>query len=381
MGKSAGKPPEPVNVVGAAQAEGAANKEAIRESALVNQINQITPYGSRTYSGEIGEPGRTETISLTPEGEATVQQQQQLAQTLSTFANQYSPQVTEALGQPLSFSGLPTIPTDYNESRGRVEQATYDRLTNLLRPDVEQNRQRLEVNLSNRGIPTTSRAYETATGNFERSAAEQFLQAANQAVLAGGQEQAQQFGQALTGRQQGIQEVLQQRAVPINELSALIQGAPAVNLPNFSPTAQYNQQPVDIGGILGLNQAGRNAAYQGQVAQANAGNQAAASAATAALMAGALIAASSRRIKRNKRPIAHVLPRLARMPVEAWEYIAEPGTTHIGPYAEDFKALFGVGDGETINLLDAVGVAFQGIKECGALIAHLSGRVARLEAT
>ena len=73
---------------------------------------------------------------------------------------------------------------------------------------------------------------------------------------------------------------------------------------------------------------------------------------------------------------ADVLSAVAALPVDRWRYKSETGLSqqlHIGPYAEDFKASFGVGDGVTINTTDALGV-------CLAAIKALTARVASLEA-
>ncbi len=73
---------------------------------------------------------------------------------------------------------------------------------------------------------------------------------------------------------------------------------------------------------------------------------------------------------------AGVLAGVVALPVDAWRYKPETGLeqqTHIGPYAEDFRAAFGVGDGVTINTMDAVGV-------CLAAIKALSEKVEALEA-
>jgi hypothetical protein len=62
---------------------------------------------------------------------------------------------------------------------------------------------------------------------------------------------------------------------------------------------------------------------------------------------------------------------------DAWRYKSETGLelqTHIGPYTEDFRAAFGVGDGVTISTIDAIGV-------CLATIKTLSEKVETLEAT
>ena len=68
MGGSSPPPaPTPPDPVKTAQAQSQANRAAIRESAKVNQINQITPFGRTSWSGTIGGPDRTQTTSLNPE--------------------------------------------------------------------------------------------------------------------------------------------------------------------------------------------------------------------------------------------------------------------------------------------------------------------------
>lgn len=51
-------------------------------------------------------------------------------------------------------------------------------------------------------------------------------------------------------------------------------------------------------------------------------------------------------------------------PVSKWTYKGED-TLHIGPMAEDFQKAFGVGDGKTISVIDAIGVLFAAVQELG----------------
>jgi hypothetical protein len=84
----------------------------------------------------------------------------------------------------------------------------------------------------------------------------------------------------------------------------------------------------------------------------------------------AALAPSSKKLKHKKEKVDEevVLKGLKKLSVEKWDY--KPGIadekTHIGAYAEDFKDTFGVGDGKTINLVDAIGVnmlAIQGLSK------------------
>ena len=57
------------------------------------------------------------------------------------------------------------------------------------------------------------------------------------------------------------------------------------------------------------------------------------------------------------------MAKLARLRIETWSYKANPSVRHIGPMAQDFAALFGVGDDPRhILLSDATGVAYAAIQ-------------------
>jgi hypothetical protein len=57
--------------------------------------------------------------------------------------------------------------------------------------------------------------------------------------------------------------------------------------------------------------------------------------------------------------------RLEKLPLYTWKYKGEK-TTHMGPMAQEFKKIFGVGDGKTIHSSDAIGVFLASAKEAMA---------------
>jgi len=90
---------------------------------------------------------------------------------------------------------------------------------------------------------------------------------------------------------------------------------------------------------------------------------------------------SSKALKTEKATIDYnaVLAALEAVPVERWRYIdgAVPddiNESHIGPYAEDFLSAFSVGDGRTINFMDAIGVSLACIKALAARVEELEAR-------
>lgn len=94
-------------------------------------------------------------------------------------------------------------------------------------------------------------------------------------------------------------------------------------------------------------------------------------------LAGAFLL-SSKDAKTNKRqPEMSVLDAVRDMPVEQWSYKDGMGDgggrDHIGPYAEDFQRATGLGDGQTISIVDAIGVNMRATQE-------LADKVDRIEA-
>lgn len=64
---------------------------------------------------------------------------------------------------------------------------------------------------------------------------------------------------------------------------------------------------------------------------------------------GTLSEGSSRTYKQDVNILEpqEVLERIAQLKISEWSYIRSPGSRHFGPMAEDFYALFGLGDGPT----------------------------------
>ena len=77
-----------------------------------------------------------------------------------------------------------------------------------------------------------------------------------------------------------------------------------------------------------------------------------------------------------------LLQRLAQLPISEWNYKTEcDGVKHIGPTAQDFKAVFGVGsDGKSISTIDPSGIALAAIKELTKKNAELTTKLEKLQA-
>ncbi|MBP0484677.1 tail fiber domain-containing protein [Sagittula salina] len=87
---------------------------------------------------------------------------------------------------------------------------------------------------------------------------------------------------------------------------------------------------------------------------------------------------SSKEAKTDKKPARGVLETLKSMPVEDWRYKPGQGDggRHVGPYAEDFHAATGKGDGKTIPVVDAIGVTMGAVQELAKKVEKMEGRTA-----
>ena len=75
--------------------------------------------------------------------------------------------------------------------------------------------------------------------------------------------------------------------------------------------------------------------------------------------------ASARYLKENFTPINDqtILSKIVELPITQWNYKSDKDALHIGPVAEDFYSIFGLGDSSTsISTIDPSGIALVGVK-------------------
>ena len=235
------KPPDPAAV---AAAQGEANREAAITSAIVNNSNEISPYGNVTYTQSGTEtvdgmeiPRFTRTVELTPEQQTMLGQQNQLGIALNELG----------IGQVGRLGGVLDTPIDL----GTTEQARMDAqnaILSRLEPQFDRDRSQLESSLVNRGLVPGSEAYREGMDELNRARTD----ARMQAVLAGSREQGHQAQLRLAERNQ-----------PINEISALMSGG-QVTVPQFSAPYQQGIQPAPVADSIWN-------AYNAEMNNANAG--------------------------------------------------------------------------------------------------------------
>lgn len=121
-----------------------------------------------------------------------------------------------------------------------------------------------------------------------------------------------------------------------------------------------------------------NQQYSGQLAAWQANQQAESSGISGLFqgigsIAGAAITLSSRHAKHKAKLVAEgaALEAIKGLPIQSWNY--KPGLgadggkgRHIGPYAQDFTAATGSGNGTVLHLADAIGVTMAAVKDLDA---------------
>jgi len=235
-------PPPAPDPVKTAQAQTDSNKATAITQYGLNATNQVTPYGSLTYSQNgtwsDGTPRFTATQSLSPE-------QQKLFDLYTqnqTNLGQIGLQQTQKVG------GILNTPFDLNSAVG-TQQADIQR--KLLDPVWDQRQKAFDAQMRDQGIVPGSEAYTNAARDFGM----QRDNAYNSALLA--------------TRGQATQEALAQRNQPLNEVSALMSGS-QVSQPNFVGTPQTNVAPTDVLGAYNMNYQGQLNNYNAQLQNQNA---------------------------------------------------------------------------------------------------------------
>lgn len=292
------------------------------QSAIANSImgnaDVRTPFGSSTsqqigtyqikdaQGNSIDVPKWMQTQTLSPEGQAQLDQQNKLASGTNNLAIGQIDRLGSVLGTPFTGANLPAAQNSLNlqgsiGSAGQIQRSvgaddfSKDRdlvtqaLMSRIQPDLDRSQSALDAKLANQGINAGSTAYTDANVAQGRTAND----ARMQAILAGSQEQSRLFGLDLqkgqfanaaqaqlwgqnadqaafgnnaaqmgatfanTARERALQEQLAIRNQPINEVTSLTSGN-QITVPQFS---QFN------GGQIAGSTIGQNIMGSAQMAQ------------------------------------------------------------------------------------------------------------------
>lgn len=378
---SSPKPPDPYKQAAAQQSS---ELGASMGSSIINNPNQVNPYGSQSYSlagyetiyDATGKqqyvPRYTQTTTLSPDQQRLLGLQTQTQYNMGQTGVEASSRLRDYLGKGVdtskaqawnagpnaaslatSFGGTgdyrqDTAPTD----RTAIEKALMGRY----QENAGKSSRAEDAQLAARGLSPGSQQYTDVSDTRSRA----LTDASQQAYLASGQEsraqqeaynqaQTQRYQEALARagfgneaqvqqynmggqtadrqnalRAQQMQEIFSLRNQPLNEISALLAGS-QVATPQFNPFSAQGIGAAPVGSYIGQNYA--NAANS--ASQMNAGLFGFGGDAMKAF------AMSDRRLKEDIEPLGM---HLAGLPLYSFRFIGKPHA-HVGVMADEAREL------------------------------------------
>jgi hypothetical protein len=233
MGKGGGSAPPPPDYAAAARETAAGDIEAARLATAANRVNQVTPYGSLTYSqnpdlDSFGNPTFTATQTLSPEQQKLLDYQNQTSMGLGELTGTGLNYVKGMLQDPFTTKNLPSLGFDAGQNYQDAYMAR-------LNPQILQGREQMAQRLANQGITVGSKAYEEAMRLQGQKENDMLLGATTQG-----------FGTGLQARQQGFNEAAYQRNEPLNTLNAVRTGAQVTNPSYVSVPQQATTKGADL---------------------------------------------------------------------------------------------------------------------------------------
>ncbi len=261
--------PIPPNAQQIGQQQAQQNLDTGIANAWLGNTNQVTPYGSLTYSqtGTTNVGGRdvpqfTATQTLSPEQQEIYKKTTGLQSGALDTAKTVLGQVNNTVGTPLNFDNAPKLPTDQTQLRNQA----YNALTARSNTDLDRSEGAQKTQLANQGIAAGSEAYNRALDPINRAR----VDASNQATINTGNIAAQDLSQAQTLRNQSINETQTLRNQPLQDYSTLAGLGGGVQQPTYAPGTQANIQGTDITSPYYNSYNGALQQYQTQAGQSNA---------------------------------------------------------------------------------------------------------------
>jgi hypothetical protein len=263
------------------------------------------------------------TVTLSPEQQRMLDLQNQAGIQYGETANRQMGAVSERLAAPLDFSTLGPAPTMDAAYRDQILSSMLQRQ----QPMMDRDRMALETQMANQGIAPGSQAWQRGMDDYSRAQTDMRLAMDQRA----GDEMARMYGMQTNARDRAMNEMVQQRQIPLNELAAMLSGG-QVQGPSFVPSPQVQMQPADImGATYGSYNAQQNA-YNQQMQNQRANTQGLYGLLGAGAQAGAF-AFSDRRLKRDVRRVGE-LP--SGLPVYRFRYLWSDDES-VGVMADDVR--------------------------------------------
>ena len=265
------EPPAPV-VINTGQTAGQQaeyNQEAAEKQRALNMINQYTPQGAsefaptgKTFDG-IEQFGVTQTYA--PEQQRLFEAQNRMKQQFADFGEGQLGKVADIYGTPFDYTQFGDAPA-LDETTRATSRAN---IISRNQGQMDRDRATLEASLANQGFAVGSGAYNTAMDELNRRQNDFYLAADAQA----GNEMAQRYGLDINARNQAINEAVNQRNMPMSELSTFMTGSQPVS-PSFLGTPQGTIEAPNFAGMEAANVQAKNLANMNAYNQQMASNAA-----------------------------------------------------------------------------------------------------------
>jgi hypothetical protein len=317
------KTPKAPDPVATANAQAGLNENTALTQQLINQTDQVNPWGSVSYtqngtnsftdsSGKtVTVPRFTQTTSYTPEQQAIFDKSTAAQTNMADIANQQSASLKDYLTTKFTPTGLPDVsaaaantvqPGNAATDRANAMASepfsfnnqdaanwSYDLASQRILPQQQQAQKALETNLVNRGLRPGTAAWNSEMSRMGQQNNDQLNQLAlngrqqaynealgtrqqafNENSSVGAMDFQQQlaaqqntYNQALGANQNAFQQQAYERSAPINEITALLSGSQIANPgAQSSATPQAQVAGVDMMGMVNQQYQAKLAASQ-----------------------------------------------------------------------------------------------------------------------
>lgn len=334
MGKAS--PPPPPDYAGAAEATAESSRIATNQQMYFNRPEVQTPFGSESWSYSpvtdpvTGEKYTTaqQTTTLAPDAQEALSSQLRIQSARSGFAEDMIGRVEGGYTEDPNFDQFGEY-TGAATDANQIREDAFGRMQSLYAPQREQDRSRLETQLSNQGIQRGTSAWDNAMRSMGDNEMRQDLQMMQGSM--GEAQGMQSMDQSAANyannlRQMQIAEMLQQRQTPLNELNALLTGqqVSAPQMPGFQ--AAGRSETTDYSGAM-KNQTD----YEMDIFNAEQASK-------DALMSGAMNMGSSMMMcdLRVKRNLEHIGYYEDDIPQYAFQYLWSD-EWFVGPIAQEVE--------------------------------------------
>jgi hypothetical protein len=336
-------------------------RETAAAESQFNRLDTYSPSGSGVRYGYTGEDGNFQQ-GTAPEG---------MQSAVSTLESPWEKQIREML-QPastnLASSMIDTNITNMPDQarvgdRGDIAKTIFNRNFSMMAPAIQKSNSSLIKNLQARGLPVGGEAFNDAYGEQQQRTQDTVSRMAMDADIAGGQEQSRLYGLEAN-----------QRGTALSEIAAVMGGG--YNPPSAVPSG--NAAGVGYSSMVNDN-------YKAEMGQYQQKQEQKMGIASALGSAASLFAKCTREAKdvRGAADNEMAAEIMSHIPIALWSYKdgeapdGDGGGKHIGPMAEDFHLMTGLGDSKRINVIDYLGVLASALQSALHRIEVLESQSAR----